>query len=49
MQFLLRPMNFQAEGRGFDSGRVAGAAQIGLAAWPDGIIEENASCRNILR
>src|SRR5258708_15292234 len=30
MQFLLRPMNFQAEGRGFDSGRVT---RIGLAAW----------------
>src|SRR5258708_24311090 len=30
MQFLLRPMTFQAEGRGFDSGRVT---RIGLAAW----------------
>src|SRR6266446_2251897 len=30
MQFLLRPMNFQAEGRGFDCGRVT---RSGLAAW----------------
>jgi hypothetical protein len=49
MQLSLRPMSFSAEGRGFDSGRVAMAARIGLAAWLDGIIEENASCRNILR
>jgi hypothetical protein len=38
MLFLLRPMNFQAEGRGFNSGWIAVAAGIGLAAGADGII-----------